>query len=251
LLVRFTNLILSSSMKANFLAVLLRTIPDYFNLDDTELRVAQNINITPTNEQEKKQADFFIYGQDKSGLVPFKSIFEKLNDVLDKALKKLRACSCNGTGCYLCLFSLNSHMLTGRISPPGAIEFLAAFLKEERLKPHIEPKPAHSDYADIVLSIKTQGSSWYFHVYDIKKNQNREYTIDKSQDHNSTLYRELARILRKCWLTGARSIHIRSNVEYVRNQLKGDNEVKKGREEFFSLWLERTRWHNWRVTKEE
>jgi superfamily II DNA/RNA helicase len=251
LLVRFTNLILSSSMKANFLAVLLRAIPDYFNLDDTELRVAQNITIESTSEKAKTQADFFIYGQDKSGLVPFKNIFEKLNDVLDRALKKLRTCSCNGAGCYLCLFSLNSHMLTGRISSPEAIEFLAAFLKEERLKPHIEPKPALGDHADIVVSIKAKGNNWSFYIYDVKHNKKEDYTIDRSQGHNSTIYQELGYILRKYWLAGNRSIHIRSNVEYIYDQLKGDNEVNKGREEFFALWLERTRWQNWQVTKEE
>jgi superfamily II DNA or RNA helicase len=251
LLVRFSNIILSANMKANFLAVLLRAIPDYCNLDDTELRVTQNITVAPTSEEGKTLADFFIYGQDKSGLVPFTSIFENLNDVLEKALSKLRSCSCNGTGCYLCLFSLNSHMLTGRISQEGAIAFLAAFLKEERLKPHIEQKPTYSDCADIVLTIKTKGENWFFHIHDVKQKKYQEYSIAKTQERNSTLYRELSQILRKYWLMGARSLHICANEEYVRNQLRGEYEVKKGREEFFALWLERSRWLNWQVTKEE
>ena len=87
LLVRFATRILTPNAKANFLAVLLRAIPDYFNLDDGELRVVQNVFVFPQNPQQiDRPADFFLYGHDKSGLIPFKKIFDQLKFMLSRAL---------------------------------------------------------------------------------------------------------------------------------------------------------------------
>ncbi len=45
LLLSLSEQILPPDTRANFLAVLLRSIPDYFNLDDGELRIASNVEL--------------------------------------------------------------------------------------------------------------------------------------------------------------------------------------------------------------
>ncbi|GHO56048.1 DEAD/DEAH box helicase [Ktedonobacter robiniae] len=251
LLVRCSNSILSSTMKTSFLAVLLRSIPDYFDLDDTELRVIQNIQIAHAGQQNDHYADFFIYGQDKSGLVPFERIFARFNSFLQKALEKLKKCECHGSGCYLCLFSSNSSMLAGRISHTDAVNFLAAYMKEERLKPDLALKQNPIDHPDIVLHIKSRGNDWIFEMRDTHTNKQEEHRATKSHDSNTVLYQELRQLLQKQWIKGARSTQICSNQEYIRNQLSGEYNINKGKHAFFALWLERMRWRNWQVTSEE
>jgi superfamily II DNA or RNA helicase len=251
LLVRCSNQILSPHMKASFLAVLLRSIPDCFNLDDTELRVVQNIRVHPQGTLGEERADFFIYGHDKSGLVPFKDIFEQLEDILSKALSKLKTCTCNGSGCYLCLFSMNSHTLVGRISHQEAVAFISAYLKEERLRPHIVLKPKTIVQADSLFLIKVKGDQWMITMKDIRTGKSIDHVIPKANDQSSALYHGLHHLLKQAWNAGSRSVEIYTNVDYVRKQLNGENDIKQGRAAFFPLWLERVQWKSWQIMREE
>ena len=45
LLLSLSEQILPLDTRANFLAILLRSIPDYFNLDDGELRIISNVEV--------------------------------------------------------------------------------------------------------------------------------------------------------------------------------------------------------------
>ena len=102
LLVHFADHILPTSMKANLLAILLRSIPDYFDLDDSELRIAKNVRFVPQPSSDSREwSSYFIYGHDESDLVPFERIFGELETMLKNALYTLRTCSCGGVRCYL------------------------------------------------------------------------------------------------------------------------------------------------------
>src|SRR5258708_1346956 len=140
LLIRFADHILPSNFQANFLAALLRGIPNCFDLDDSELRLARNVRMFPQESfVSYKTYNYFKYGHDKSWLVPFKRIFMHLEEVVKRTLQTLERCSCGGAGCYLCLFSLNSRMLVGRISSEEAKRCLSVFLRQSLLKPYISP----------------------------------------------------------------------------------------------------------------
>ena len=161
LLIHFADSILHPNMKANFLAVLLRAIPNCFDLDDSELRIVQNVHLYPPYEREHIKSSFsFIYGHDESGLVPFERIFEKFSDMLKKALQTLVECpSCNGEGCYICLFSLNSRYLSGTISRHIATEYLNAYLKQSRLKPYIVlDEDEHFTQPDRIMTLSLKGN---------------------------------------------------------------------------------------------
>ncbi len=252
LLVRFATRILPPNAKANILAVLLRAIPDYFNLDDGELRVVQNVFVFPQDPQQiDRPADFFLYGHDKSGLIPFNKFFDQLERMLSRALDTLSSCSCGGNGCYLCLFSINSHSLTGRLSHSGAVEFLSAFLGEERLKPYLTFSPVASDQVDLALLLRMQGMGWKIIARRTGVVEEKIYIEKIQENQNEALYLLLYHVLVEQRNEGAQSVKICCRLDYVLKQLRGEYEVKQGREAFFNMWLERLKWQYWQVVKED
>ena len=251
LLICFADRILPPNMKANFLAVLLRGIPDYFDLDDSELRVVQHLYLYPQVEHETgERISYFIYGHDESGLVPFERIFENLEKTIRRALHNLETCSCGGEGCYLCLYSLNSHALTGRISHEGAVDCLSAYLRLSRLKPYIIPSKDVMLQADITLSLSVYGDKCQIVVENTAIGKREEHTRrDTERDYNTRIYTALREVLEQEHRNGARTVKIRSNIDHVCKQLRGENDVEKGREAFLNLWLTLLNWQAWDIER--
>ncbi len=251
LLVRFADQILAPSMKANFLAALLHGIPDYFDLDDRELRVAQNLQLYPPVDYESiKRSCFFIYGHDESGLVPFEDIFEHFDEMLERTLHTLQTCSCGKEGCYLCLFSLNSRSLAGRISHPGVVDCLSVYLRQARLKPHITPAKEVMTQMDSILTLSLHKDQCRILVENTVTGRRVEYKREETrEDVNTRVYTALREVLERQWENGARTVKIRCNVDYICEQLRGENDVGKGREAFFHMWLTRLKWQAWEIEK--
>jgi Domain of unknown function (DUF1998) len=252
LLVHFADHILPSNMKANLLAVLLRSIPDCFDLDDSELRIAKNVHLHPQPSPEPREwSSFFIYGQDESGLVPCVRIFEHLDKMLKNALQTLKTCSCNGEGCYLCLFSLNSRSLTGRISRQEAINAVSVFLRESLLKPHLAAAKSVMGQPDITLSISISDKKCLIVTENAKTGQKEQYRRENaSEDENTRIYTTLREALEQERNKGARTVRICSKIDHICKQLTGENNVNTGREAFLKAWLSLLSWQDWEIVKE-
>lgn len=251
LLIRFADRILPPNMKVNFLAALLRGIPNYLALDDSELRLAQQVQLYPRDDLEAYQAsNYFLYGHDESGLVPVDRIFENLKTILGKTLDTLEHCSCGGSGCYLCLFSLNSRVLAGRLSSEEAVNSLAVFLGRMQLKPYIEPAKKILMQPDVILSLVAGGNQCRVTIQSMETGRQAEYTRNNpEEDHNTRLYSALHEALEREWHNGARTVRIRTNIEYVRKQLLGENAIENGREAFLALRLTLLKWQNWEIER--
>ena len=258
LLVCFADHILPPDLKTNFLAVLLRSIPDNSGLDDSELRVVQNLSLYPQSEHEPgKRVSFFIYGHDESGLVQFEKIFKNLEKMINSALHTLKTCSCRGEGCYLCLFSLNSRALTGRISHPGAVDCLSVYLRlpGSLLKPHFAPAKDVITQVDVELTLSRSGDHYRVVAENTLTGQREEYTgRDTEEDQNTRIYTVLRValeqvMLKQEWESGNHTVKICCRENYICEQLRGENDVKNGREAFLNLWLTLLKWQNWVIEK--
>lgn len=252
LLIHFADHILPPNMKANLLAVLLRCIPDCFDLDDNELRVAKYVQLHPQPSSEPREwSSFFIYGQDESDLVPFERIFEHLDKLLKNALHTLRTCSCNGEGCYLCLFSLNSRSLSGRISPQKAINTVSIFLRESLLKPHLATAKSVMGQADITLSISLSGNKCSIVTKNARTGSKGQYVRENAlEDENTRIYTALREALEQERDKGTHTVKICSNIDHICKQLTGENNVNTGREAFLKAWLSLLSWQDWEIVKE-
>jgi superfamily II DNA or RNA helicase len=258
LLVCFADHILPPDLKSNFLAVLLRGIPDYFDLDDSELRVVQNLLLYPQSEHEPvKRVSFFIYGHDESGLVPFEKIFNNLEKMINSALYTLKTCSCEREGCYLCLFSLNSRALTGRISHRGAIDCLSVYLHlpGSLLKPHIAPAKDVITQVDTILTLSRSGDQYRVVAENTLTRKREEYTGGNTEEDQNTRIYTVLRValeqvmLKQEWESGNHTVKICCRENYIYEQLRGENDVKNGREAFLNLWLTLLKWQNWKIEK--
>jgi len=251
LLVCFADHILPPNLKTNFLAALLRGIPDYFDLDDSELRVVQNLSLYPQSEHEPgKRVSFFIYGHDESGLVPFEKIFRNFEKIIIKALDTLKTCSCRGEGCYLCLFSLNSRALSGRISYCGAMDCLSIYLRHSLLKPRIAPAKDVITQVDVILALSRSGDQYRVVAENTLARKRAEYTRENAEeDQNTRIYTALRVALEQEWESGSHTVKICCKENYICEQLRGENDVKNGREAFLNLWLTLLKWQYWVVEK--
>ena len=251
LLIRFAEGILPPDIKTNFLAALLRGIPNSIDLDDGELRMAQQVQLFPRSEAEIFQAsNFFLYGHDESGLVPFTNIFENLEKILKQTLYTLENCSCGGSGCYLCLFSLNSRVLSGRISSEGAIESISVFLRQSLLKPYIASTKPVMIQPDIILKLSVSGNQCKVTIQNILTEMREEYVRNNpEEDYNTRIYAALREVLEREWNKGARKVKIYTNVEHVFKQLSSENNIKNGREMFLTLRLALLKWQNWQIER--
>jgi len=244
LLIRFAASLLSPAMKENFLAVLLRGIPDYFNLDDADLRLVQSVD--PADEEEMYESAF-LYGNDKSGLVPFERIFENWEAFLSRHLQVLHDCKCQQKGCYLCLLSPRSTLLNTQVSPEVAIEFLKAYLGQERLKPYLPPLQDALQPVELVITANMQNGGWQFEIYDKRDNTSSSRFVEKTSDQNTAFYAGLTALLAEKRAEGATSAQIRTKISYIVKQLKGENKVNTGKRAFTYFELEKALWPIWKV----
>jgi superfamily II DNA or RNA helicase len=253
LLVCFADHILPPNLKTNFLAALLRGIPDKFDLDDSELRVVQNLSLYPEAENEpNKRVSYFIYGHDESGIVPFEDIFKNLEETIKGTLDTLKTCSCKGEGCYLCLFSLNSRALTGRISHCEAVHCLSVYLHlpGSLLKPHIVPAKDVITQVDVELTVSRSGDQYRVVAENTLARKRTEYTRENAEeDQNTRIYTALRVALEQEWESGSHTVKICCKENYICEQLRGENDVKNGREAFLNLWLTLLKCQYWVVEK--
>jgi len=245
LLLSFSDQLLSPDTIANFLAVLLRSIPDYFNLDDGELRTASNVELysSHTAVSYSDQKYIFLYGHDESGLIPFERIFEHLPTLLTQHLQTLESCSCDDDGCYHCLFSLNSQYLTGILSRRQAATFLRAYLRLSLLQPHILQKAVVPNHHDVYLKVEWRGKS----TVKAENRLTKTTTIYEGdgQDQNTAIYIALNAALTAEATGGARTVHILCSPPYIHDQLQGKANVTKGKEAFFQVMLALGSWESW------
>lgn len=247
LLLSISEQILPPDARANFLAILLRSIPDYFNLDDGELRSISNVEVFSSDAavRESSQKYIFLYGHDESGLIPFESIFAHLPKLLEQHLRTLENCSCDDDGCYHCLFSFNSQYLTGILSRRQAAAFLRAYLGMSLLRPHISPRISAPAQMDLLLKVGWKGKGEVRAENRLTK-ATRMYVSDESMpDQNTAIYVTIHAALREEAASGARSVHIICNPPYVHEQLQGKAKVTKGQEAFFRVLLTLRTWENW------
>lgn len=251
LLIRFAEYILPSSFQTNFLAALLRGIPNCFDLDDSELRLARNVKLFPQESSVNyKTSNYFIYGHDESGLVPFKRIFTNLDEMLRQTLQALEQCSCGGAGCYLCLFSLNSRMLVGRISSEDAKRSVSIFLRQSLLKPYIAPAKQVVVQPDIMLWQSISGNQCRIVVQHNSTRKSEEHIRNNpDEDQNTRIYIAIREVLEREWLAGARTVKIATKQEHIYKHLSGENEVKNGREAFLLMRLALLKWQSWEIER--
>lgn len=249
LLIRLAEQILPLNTTANFLATLLRSIPDYFNLDDGELRVISNITLSPMNEETiSKQKVLFLYGHDESGLVPFDKIFVRLTEMLEKHLQVLETCSCHD-GCYRCLFSFNSRYLTGMLSRRGATQFLRAFLGFSLLRPSMPHFTPATSQPDVVLRVEWRGRC-EISAENYRADQKTVYHSDSlKSDQNTAIYTAMNNALLAELAKGGRTVKLFCKLEYMVDHLQGKTDVKKGQEAFMRLLLTLRSWDAWSVER--
>lgn len=247
LLLSLAEQILPPDTRANILAILLRSIPDYFNLDDGELRVASNVELfsPDTRVSASSQKYIFLYGHDESGLIPFERIFEHLSEFLKRHLQVLESCSCDDNGCYHCLLSFNSQYLTGTLSRQQAASFLRAYLEMSLLHPYITlntPTPAQMD---LLLKVNWRGRG-EVQAENRLTGTTKMYVSEKGvQDQNTAIYETIHNALLGEATTGTRSVRILCNPSYIHDQLQGKAKVTKGQEAFFQVMLTLRTWENW------
>lgn len=247
---------------ANFLAVLLRSLPDSYKLDDSELKMTQltGSQLLDETEPEKKVIiyydknwpSFFLYGQDENGLISFKTIYENLEKILRQRLQILKSCKCD-KGCYLCLFSMNSQYLNGTLAREEAIKFLEAFLGDELLMPDLflENTPVKAQQYDLELHLEWKGYSNITAINNqINETTNYKLEKDNDKDQNSQIFSDLKQTLlaEKAKISADKAIHtlrLRCKPDYIVNQLQGNTSVKSGVAAFTELYLELLTIPNW------
>lgn len=242
LLIRFPEQIVPPHAQANFVAVLLRSIPDYFNLDDGELRVLSNLALPSlTDEMRGQQKYTFLYGHDESGLVPFEKIFEHLFRMLERHLQILENCSCDG-GCYRCLFSFNSRYLTGILSRQGAIHFLHAFLQHSLLQPFVQQNVPSLSQPDIVLNVRLRNNMCEVLVEN-QQTKARVYLTESVVDNqNNAIYTAINKALQTEVARQGRTVKIFCKPDYIVDHLQGKAKLTKGEKTFIRLLLTLRSW---------
>lgn len=252
LLLSLSEQILPPDTRANFLAVLLRSIPDYFNLDDGELRIASNVELfsSDAGARDSGQKYIFLYGHDEGGLVPLERIFEHLPMLLNRHLQVLESCSCDDDGCYHCLFSFNSQYLAGILSRQQAAAFLRTYLGISLLQPHILQKTVVPAQPDVLLKVEWRGRSEVKAENRLTKTTRMYVSEESMQDQNTAIYTTINTALLKEAAGGARSVQIICNPPYIHDQLQGKAKVTKGQEAFFQVMLTLRTWENWTSTPE-
>lgn len=249
LLIHLSEQILHLNTRANFLAILLRSIPDYFNLDDGELRVMPNVTISSQNAEVNDGKKYvFIYGHDESGLVPFAQIAGHLSQMLEKHLQKLEDCSCSD-GCYRCLFSFGSQYLTGILSRRDATSFLRAFLRLSLLQPHIPQKTFTLTQPDVVLKVEWRGKCEVSVENHRTKTSTKYASENTGSDQNTAIYTAINTVLTTEAAQGAHTVKILCKPGYIADHLQGNAKVTKGRESFMRLLLTLRSWDAWAVER--
>ncbi len=245
LLLSLSEQILPPDTRANFLAVLLRSIPDYFNLDDGELRVVTEVRLcSPTVEASDDKKYLFLYGHDESGLVPFDRIFGELPAMLTKHLQVLESCACSDDGCYHCLFSMNSQYLTGTLSRQQAAAFLRAYLQVSLLEPHIAHKTQATAEPDLLLKVEWKGrcvvtaENRHAHMTRV------HYSDGAGQDQNTAIYTTIYKALVTEAASGAHTVKISTNLSHIDAQLQGKAKVNSGQQAFLRVKLALRSWQN-------
>ncbi|HEU5377500.1 MAG TPA: DEAD/DEAH box helicase [Ktedonobacteraceae bacterium] len=251
LLLALSEQILPPDARANFLALLLRSIPDYFNLDDGELRVASNLEIFSADAavSEKDKTYIFLYGHDESGLLPFERIYEHLPQLLHQRLQILDNCSCE-KGCYHCLFSFSSQYLTGILDRQQAATFLRAYLGVSLLRPRIPLHAGIPTQNDVLLKVVWRGRCEIQAENRLTKSINAYCSDGAIQDQNTAIYTTIQNALSAEAGSGARSVQILCNPQYIHEQLQGKIKVTKGQEAFFQVMLTLRNWESWTSTVE-
>lgn len=245
LLIHLSEQILHLNTRANFLAILLRSIPDYFNLDDGELRAISNVTISFKDAQGNDDKNYvFLYGHDESGLVPFVQIAEHLTQMLEERLQKLEDCTCND-GCYRCLFSFGSQYLTGILSRRDAIRFLRSFLQLSLLQPHIPQQTSTLAHPDILMKVELRGQC-EVSIENYRTQTSKKYTATYvAGDQNAAVYTTINTALTGEVAQGAHTVKILCKPEYIADHLQGNAKVMKGREAFMRLLLTLRSWDTW------
>jgi len=246
LLIYLHESILAPDTRANFLAILLRSIPDYFNLDDGELRIASSVKVYSTDDTTHDGRTYiFLYGHDESGLVPFERIFDHLHNMLNKHLDVLEKCSCDD-GCYHCLFSFNSQYLTGTLSRQRAAHFLSAYLQVSLLEPHISPqRKSFSLQPDVVLRVTWRNACEVLAERPRIRTSTPYHSESNGMDQNTVIYQTICIALLTEFTNGARTVKIYCKPSYVAAQLCGEMKVNKGQEAFLQMKLALLHWDAW------
>jgi Helicase conserved C-terminal domain/Domain of unknown function (DUF1998) len=245
LLLSLSEQILPPDTRANFLAVLLRSIPDYFNLDDGELRVISEVKLcSPTVETRDDNKYLFLYGHDESGLVPFDRIFGELSAMLTRHLQVLESCICSDDGCYHCLFSMNSQHLIGTLSRQQATAFLRAYLQVSLLQPHIAHKTQATAEPDLLLKVELKGRC-VVTAENLSAHSTRvHYSDGDGQDQNTAIYTTIYKALVTEASSGARTVKILTNLSHIDAQLQGKAKVNSGQKAFLRVKLAMRSWQN-------
>jgi len=244
LLITFGEQIVSLDDRANFLAILLRSIPDYFYLDDGELRVEQPVKLYFPEGMDRER-HVFMYGHDESGLIPFDRIFEHLREMLEQRLLILENCQCED-GCYRCLFSYNSQYLVGVLSRHKAATFLRAYLQLALLQPHITFSPPSSQFRpDVTLQVLWRNRCEVT-AHNYLTNTRQIYSSNHDgADQNTVIYTTVQSALAAEAAAGGRTVKLQCKPAYIDEQLRGKAKVDKGQEAFGRLMLNLRSWDAW------
>ena len=184
--------------------------------------------------------------------MPFEKIFKNLEKTIKRALDTLKTCSCRGEGCYLCLFSLNSRALTGRISYRGAVDCLPVYLHLQGalLKPRIVPAKDVITQVDVILTLSRSGDQYRVVTENTLTRKRGEYTRGNTEeDQNTIIYTALRGALEQEVDSDTHTVKICCKEDYICKQLRGEYDVKNGREAFLNLWLTLLKWRDWIVEK--
>lgn len=245
LLLSLSEQILPPDTKANFLAVLLRSIPDCFNLDDGELRVVTDVKLcSPTDEAGDDKKYIFLYGHDESGLVPFDRIFGHLSTLLTRHLQVLESCACSDDGCYHCLFSMSSQYLTGMLSRQQAAAFLQAYLQVSLLQPHIAHKTQAPAEPDLLLKVEWKGRCVVTAENRHAHTTREHYSDGDGQDQNTAIYTTIYKALITEAASGASTVKISTNLSHIDAQLRGKAKVNSGQQAFLQVKLALRSWQS-------
>lgn len=167
IIIRFDKDVISLNKAVSLVAALDRTIKYEFGLDENELGIiigektlngsnkgqVEIIKEVKNKYNDKFKESYVVIFYESTGTKTvdmdniYKSIVTKDNNIIFKALNKIKNCECDSLkGCYLCLKSYNTQMVDSFVSKEDSINVLEYLANKNSLIPYIEKAYIFDEY---------------------------------------------------------------------------------------------------------
>lgn len=227
-----------------------RAIKDVYRLDESELRLIPYITNQEAgrkDEEQDKYVHFLFYDASGNGDLPLESARQHFNHLLAEASAKLHGCphceQAEMDGCYYCLKSFYTQFVAPYAKRSDALNIIDYLLGKAAFVPSIQQFTGDITSPDRILVIRVVGNEVRAHQLD-----SDDVMTCEGKDADS-VYRLAADAVREFYPKGTGSLLIRSNIEYLVNNLNGRNRINQARYAFATLKYELLRFDSVRVEK--